>query len=107
VAVQRYALGKYSVPAVSVSAARTRTGSLVVALVNLQPGKPVPVSVSLAGAVPSHVTGEVLTAPDMDSHNTFENPTAVRPTALSGATLHGGQLSVTLPPKSVVVVQLN
>jgi alpha-N-arabinofuranosidase len=43
----------------------------------------------------------------MDSHNTFENPAAVQPTALSGASLEGGKLSVTLPPKSVVVVRLD
>ena len=106
-AVQRYALGKYSIPAVSVSAARTRTGSLIVALVNLNPGKPVPVTVSIVGTTPKHVSGEVLTAGAMDSHNTFEDPAAVHPTALSGATLEGGNLSVMLPAKSVVVVQLD
>jgi alpha-N-arabinofuranosidase len=106
-AVQRYALGKLSIPAMSVSAARTRDGSLVVALVNSHPGKPLPVTVDIAGATPSHVTGEVLTAPDMDAHNTFDHPTAVHPVALSGATLNGGTLSLTLPPKSVVVVRLD
>ena len=40
----RYQLGNVSVPAVSLSAARTATGATVVALVNLDPGKAMPVS---------------------------------------------------------------
>jgi alpha-N-arabinofuranosidase len=76
-------------------------------LVNLHPGKPVPVTLSILGSTQSHVSGEVLTADAMDSHNTVGNPAAVHPTALSGASLEGGKLAVTLPAKSVVVLRLD
>jgi len=102
----RYTFGSSSVPTVSVSAARTASGAIVVALVNLDPGKAVPVSLSLAGAAPRTVKGEVLTAAALDAHNTFENPDAIHPTRLTGASIKSGKLSLTLPAKSVAVVNL-
>jgi alpha-N-arabinofuranosidase len=102
----RYTLGDASVPAISVSAARTAAGTIVVALVNLDPGKAMPISLSLAGAAPHGVKGEILTAAALDAHNTFENPDAVHPTAFTSASLKGGKVSLTLPAKSVAVLSL-
>ena len=102
----RYQLGNSSVPAVSLSAARTATGATVVALVNLDPNKAMPVSAALAGATPTQASGEILTAPAMDARNTFDAPDAVHPVPFTGASLTGGKLSLTLPPKSVVVLTL-
>ena len=87
-------------------AARLGSGAIAVALVNLDPNKTAPVSVALTGATARQVTGTILTAAEMDARNTFENPTAVRPAAFSGASLDGGTLSVTLPSKSIVVLNL-
>jgi alpha-N-arabinofuranosidase len=102
----RYELGNSSVPAVSVSAAKTAAGAIVVALVNLDPGKAVPISVSLSGATAHTVKGEILTASALDAHNTFENPDAVHPIRFTGATLKSGKLSLTLPAKSVAVLNV-
>jgi alpha-N-arabinofuranosidase len=102
----RYTLGNSSVPMISVSAARTAAGAIVVALVNLDPGKAVPVSLSLAGATPRTVKGEILTAPALDARNTFENPDAVHPARFTGASIKSGKLSLTLPAKSVAVLSL-
>jgi alpha-N-arabinofuranosidase len=102
----RYSLGNASVPAISMSAARLGSGAIAVALVNLDPNKAAPVSVALSGAMPRNVTGTLLTAAAMDARNTFENPEAVRPAAFSGASLAGATLSVTLPAKSIVVLNL-
>jgi alpha-L-arabinofuranosidase len=102
----RYTLGAVSVPAVSLSAARTTQGSIIVSLVNLQPNTATPVSITIAGAAPQRVTGEILTSSTMDARNTFEHPDTVVPTSFDGATLAGTKLSLTLPAKSVVVVRL-
>jgi alpha-N-arabinofuranosidase len=104
--VRRYALGTVSVPAISMSAARTAGGAIVVALVNLDPNHANPISIKLAGASVQHVRGEILSAAAMDAQNTFENPDAVHPVALTGASLSGSTLSLTLPAKSLVVVNL-
>jgi alpha-N-arabinofuranosidase len=102
----RYTLRNSSVPMVSVSAARTAAGAIVVALVNLDPDKAVPVSVALSGATPRTVKAEILTASALDAHNTFENPDAVHPTRFTGASIKSGKVSLTLPPKSVAVLDL-
>jgi alpha-N-arabinofuranosidase len=103
---RRYTLGDASVPAISVSAARTAAGAIVVALVNLDPGKAMSISLSLPGAAPHSVKGEILTAAALDAHNTFESPDAVHPIAFTGASLKGGKVSLTLPAKSVAVLSL-
>ena len=86
--------------------ASAATGSIVVALVNLDAGKAAPVELSVAGATPRSVKGEMLTATALDAHNTFEKPDAVHPTRFTGAAVKGGKLSLTLPAKSVVVLTL-
>lgn len=101
-----YRYEKYSVPQVSASAARTKDGSIVVGLANLDPHKPATISANIAGAKEGQVTGQILTADAMDAHNTFDNPDAVHPVAFTGATLKAGKLNVALPPKSVVVLTL-
>ncbi|HEY4940606.1 MAG TPA: alpha-L-arabinofuranosidase C-terminal domain-containing protein [Rhizomicrobium sp.] len=102
-----YSLNGITVPAVSMSAARTTDGHIVVALVNLDPGRAVAVSTVLAGASAQHVSGEILTASMMDARNSFEAPNAVHPAAFTGAALAGDTVSLTLPAKSVVVLTLN
>jgi alpha-N-arabinofuranosidase len=43
----------------------------------------------------------------MDARNTFDSPDAIHPVEYHGATLKAGILSLTLPPKSVVVLSLD
>jgi len=102
----RYQLGSASVPAVSLSAARTSAGAVVVALINCDPNKAMPVSAVLAGVTATQASGDILTATAMDAHNNFDAPNAVHPVPFTGASLAGGKLSLTLPPKSVVVLTL-
>jgi alpha-N-arabinofuranosidase len=53
------------------------------------------------------VRGRVLTAGDMTAHNTFDEPTRVCPRDFHGATIAGNQLTLTVPAKAVVVLDLN
>jgi alpha-N-arabinofuranosidase len=101
-----YKLGGVSVPSVSISAARTADGHIVVALINLDPNHAVPVSAAIAGAAPGQASGEILTASAMDAHNDFAHPDAVHPMPFTGATVAGGTLSLTLPAKAIVVLTL-
>ena len=102
----RYAFGGDSVPAVSASASRDRRGLLHVTMSNLDPNRPRTVVAELRGASMTGVTGRVLTAPAMNSYNSFEQPDVVRPAPFAGAQVAGGRLTVTLPAKSVVALEL-
>ena len=60
----------------------------------------------LSGLRVSTVSGRVLTAGAINAHNSFEVPETVRPLPFSGAQISNDMLTVTLPPKSVVVLDL-
>jgi alpha-N-arabinofuranosidase len=77
-----------------------------IGLSNLDPNRASSVSVSLAGLTASSVSGQVLTAPAMNALNDFAAPDAVKPAAFDGARIDGGMLIVSLPAKSVVMLDL-
>ena len=95
-----------AIPQVSASASKDSKGVVHVSLVNTDPDQSVTVSVALDGIQPKSVSGEILTAPSMTSHNTFDAPAAVSPKPFTGASLTAGALSATLPPLSVVMLDL-
>lgn len=101
-----YVLDRIAVPEVSASAAKTKAGTIVVALANLNPDEPADVSAAIAGVQAGTVSGKILTGPKMDSRNTFDHPNDVHPAAFTGARINDGKLSVSLPPKSVVVLEI-
>ena len=95
-----------ALPAISASAVRDASGQVHVALVNLDPHRAIPVSLTLAGVQASTATGRIVTGATMDAHNTFEQPDVVKPVAFTGAQAAGGTVTATLPPMSVVVLDL-
>ena len=101
-----YKSGIEAIPAVSASASRDAAGVVHLSLANANPNQPVTVTGKLSGLAAKSVSGRVLTAAAMNAHNTFDAPDAVRPQAFDGAVLAGGALTVTLPAKSVVVLEL-
>ena len=100
-----YKLGDASIPGVSASAARAKDGKVYLALVNTNPGQPVEVSVDVTGTKVTGASGKVLTSSEMDAHNTFKAPNAIKPAPYS-AKAANGKLNLTLPAKAVVVVAL-
>jgi len=101
-----YELEGRSIPAVSGSASLDKEGRIHVTLTNLDPIRARSVSAELRGTQVSRVSGRVLTAEAMNAHNTFEHPDAVRPQAFTGARLAGQRLTLELPAKSIVVLEL-
>ncbi|WP_188768220.1 alpha-N-arabinofuranosidase [Novosphingobium endophyticum] len=102
----RYHKGEYTMPAVSGSAVRGKDGKIHVALSNLDPNQPNTVTIRLDGLKASIISGRVLTASSINAHNTFKAPEAVKPAAFTGARIKGSDLVVTLPAKSVAVLEL-
>ncbi len=101
-----YRYGRIVLPAVDVTAARDTSGTIHLALVNLDPHREATVSARIEGAAAGAAAGEVLTAAAMDSHNSFADPHAIAPVPFRGVR-RGKRLVFRLPPKSVAVVALH
>ncbi len=102
-----YRMGDVTLPALRASAARANDGRLYIALVNLDPNRGIRVATLVSGGTPIRAaTGELLTAPNMDSHNDFDAPDRVHPVAMTGRS-ENGHLMIEMPPKSVAVLQLS
>ena len=101
-----YEVGKYKLPAVSVSASRDKAGKTHISLVNIDPNKPQTLTVTLNGVKGTAISGRVLTSAHVQDHNTFEKPETIKPATFNGAKLSGNTLTVTLPPVSVVVLEM-
>jgi alpha-N-arabinofuranosidase len=100
-----YTHGDISLPRVDALAAKDTTGKLWLEVTNTDPNQPVDIEVSLAGITAKSAAGETLTAPKVDSVNTFEAPNTVVPKPVS-AKIQGGKLALKLEPKSVTVLSV-
>ena len=100
-----YTHGDITLPRVDAIAAKDAAGKLWLAVTNVDPNQPAEVEVSLSGVTARSAAGETLTAPKVDSVNTFEAPNTVVPKPVS-AKVQGGKLTLRLEPKSVTVISV-
>lgn len=105
-----FAAGQYvhkdiTLPAVDAIAFRDKGGKLWVALVNLDPIKAQDISLDVGKLKVRSAKGDVLTAANVNSINTYAAPNVVVPKPISGKA-SGGKVTVKLPGKSVAVMAL-
>jgi len=106
VASPEYKAGEAVIPSLHASASKDTSGRLHLSVVNLDPNRPAEISIKTGDARAASVIGRVLTAPAMDSVNTYDRPDAVRPVPLTGAKQQDDRISVTIPSKSVAVIEI-
>jgi alpha-L-arabinofuranosidase len=104
VASRQYTVGNESLPAVNASASIDTNGVMHVSLCNIDPAAPTTVTLRLDNFKGKAVAGEVLTAKELNACNTFDAPAVVKPGPFKDVKLAGKELTVTLPPMSVVVL---
>ncbi|HHX31902.1 MAG TPA: alpha-N-arabinofuranosidase, partial [Bacteroidales bacterium] len=75
-------------------------------LVNADLNNEQKIDTQLLGAKAKKVNGQILTTDKIDDHNSFDNPAKVKVKDFNGASLSNGNLSITLPPSSVVMLEL-
>jgi len=102
-----YVMGSDSLPAISASASMDKEGRIHLSLVNIDPNRAVRMEVELSGKTSGEVTGQLLASKRMDSHNSFDQPDEVVPVAFEGAGFKKGKMQLTLPPRSVVLLQVD
>jgi len=100
-----YTQGQITLPRVDAIAAKDTAGKLWLEMTNVDPNQPAEIEVTLTGITPKSAAGETLTAPRVDSVNTFDAPNAIMPKSIA-AKVQGGKLILKLEPKSVTVVSV-
>jgi len=102
-----YVMASDSLQAISASASMDEEGRIHLSLVNIDPGKAHHMEIEVKGKSTATVTGQVLTSKMMDSHNSFAQPGEVVPVTFEGVSIKRGKLELTIPPHSVVVLQVD
>jgi alpha-N-arabinofuranosidase len=100
-----YTHGDITLPRVDAIAAKGKDGKLWLEITNIDPNQPVEIEASVAGIAAKSATGETLTAPRVDSINTFDAPNSVVPEPIA-VKVQGGKLSLKLEPKSITVISV-
>jgi len=101
-----YANGTESIPALSASASRDRNGTIHISAANLHPTKAQTLRCELRGSAASKVNGEIITAETINAYNDFGKPETVNIRPFTGAQVQKGMLTVTLPARSVVTLEV-
>ena len=101
-----YVYGDSRIPAITASASVNTDGKVHVTIANLNPTKAITLTCPVIGETYKTVKGEVLTAEAMNAYNDFDSPDVVKPGTFNGYKMKDGILTVTMPPKSVVALDL-
>jgi alpha-N-arabinofuranosidase len=102
-----YTFDGEQIPQVNLSASKNEQGIVHLSLCNLDPNQAAQLAVDLRGAGAIHqVSGQILTAEDMHTHNTFEQPERIKPAAFQSFAVDGQTLTLELAPMSVCVLAL-
>jgi len=94
-----------SLPRVDAIAAKNASGKLWLEITNVDPNEAAEIQLNVTGANAKSAVGQTLTAPKVDSINTFDAPKTVVPKPISGK-VEDGKLTVTVEPKSVTVISV-
>ena len=93
-------------PMLSASAAKTQDGSIVFALTNVSLDKDQTIKVNIDGFNAKTVSGRILTSKNAADYNDFQNPNKVAPAEYKDAKLKKGVLTVKIPAKSIIVLNI-
>ncbi len=93
-----------TLPAVSVSASQ-KDENVNISIVNIDSEKENTVEIDLAELEVNNMTATILTSENLQDHNTFDNPEKIKVSGFDDFKLRRGNLKLTLPPFSVVVLE--
>ena len=106
VSSEDYTLGGKKLQSVSASASKDKTGAVHISLVNIDARQARELTIELKDLPAKMVTGRILRSGKIQDFNSFTDPQKIRPAAFNEARLTGNTLKLSLPPFSVVVLEL-
>ncbi|MCP2240945.1 alpha-N-arabinofuranosidase [Thermoanaerobacterium thermosaccharolyticum] len=97
---------EHGIPQVTATVSSDDSGKIHISLCNLNPKESVTVECEFRGAKVSKATCTILTADEMNAHNTFDNPNKVVPKEFDEIKIIDNKVIVTMPKMSVIVVEV-
>ncbi len=102
-----YTMDGIAIPAISSSASKDDNGRVHISLSNLNPNKELEITCEIRGFKNvTRISGELLTANRINSYNDFSESEEVYTVEFSGYEKKGNIITVKLPPKSVVMLEI-
>lgn len=106
---ESYEMDGESIPMISTSASRSSDGTIHISLCNVHHDREAELTIELRGTdgIQQAITGSVLRASELNTHNTFSQPNNVEPAPLTGIVHHeDGTIRITMPPASVGILRV-
>jgi alpha-N-arabinofuranosidase len=88
------------------ASASKKDGAIHITLTNIDLDSAKNIKISLQGMNVKNVSGKILTSKNISDHNTFENPELVKPKVFNDVKATNGEVSLNIPAKSIVVLEL-
>lgn len=106
--VESFKFENESIPSITVSATKDKEENIHINLgcLNLNDKAETVIDVRGFNLDNYNIKGTILTATEMNAHNTFDNPENVKPEAYTSYEVAEGKLHLDIPPKSVLVISL-
>ena len=93
-------------PIVDATASRNSEGAINVTLTNTDLESAAEITVSIAADGKPSVTGEILTATDVKDYNDFDHPETVKPVEFKDFKVKDGKITVKMPAKSIISLNI-
>jgi alpha-L-arabinofuranosidase len=101
-----YTYNGQSLPAISISASKDSTGIMHISVVNIDAHQKQHLQIKTGAKKLLGVTGRILKSPNLQDHNTFEEPNKVQPGSFNELTVKGDNIEFDIPPFSVIVLEV-
>jgi alpha-N-arabinofuranosidase len=103
----QYKFGEKSIPAISTSASRDAEGKIHLSITNFDPDIAKEISCSLRGIdTIRNITGTIINAERMQAYNDFGKPESVTLREFKGFRNNGNEITVSMPSKAVVTLEI-
>ncbi|MDF1559007.1 MAG: alpha-N-arabinofuranosidase [Bacteroidales bacterium] len=101
-----YAMDGRELASISASASKDKNGAVHISVVNIEPSERIELLIDLRGGDFKEVSARILTASELNTHNTFEKPEEVRPAAFRVVKIKKNILSLDMPAKSIIMLEV-
>ena len=103
---EQYRHNEKEMSALNVSSSKDSDGNIHISIANINPNEEMMLTCEISGRQPAKVSGRILTADEINAHNTFENMDNVKTAEFTGASIAGNEIQVAMPAKSIVVLNV-